>query len=233
MHDSALYYAEKFFKIYCAGTLNSDFKIVDIGSLDVNGSLREVAPKNINYHGLDFTDGKGVDNVLDDPYKLPLPNNCADIVVSSSCFEHSEFFWLTFLEISRILKPSGFIYLNAPSNGMYHKYPIDSWRFYPDSGKSLANWAQRNNHKIQLVESFIGDRSKENVWNDFVAIFQKSPLTRDRNSSTIAASVNGITNAHTNSGFLFHKEHSSDFTELRILEKEVARLKKEAKINMN
>ena len=29
--------------------------------------------------------------------------------------------------------------------------------------------------------------------------------------------------------FSFHGKHSSDFTELRILEKEVARLKKEAK----
>ena len=45
--------------------------------------------------------------MLTDPYHLPFESNSLDVVVSSSCFEHSEMFWLLFLEIMRVLKPEG------------------------------------------------------------------------------------------------------------------------------
>ena len=214
MHESALFYGKKFFEIYCAENSISNPKVFEIGSQDINGSLRQVAPKNTLYTGLDFIEGKAVDIVIDDPYKFPLPNECADIVVSSSCFEHSEFFWLTFLEITRISKPGGLIYLNMPSNGMYHKYPIDAWRFYPDSGIALANWARLNDQKITLIESFVGARSEENVWNDFVAVLQKEPISRDANSPKILDTELGLTNAHTISEFKFHSEHSYEYLEI-------------------
>jgi SAM-dependent methyltransferase len=97
-----------------------------------------------------------------------------DVVVSSSCFEHSEFFWLLFNEILRILKPTGLLYINVPSNGSFHRYPVDCWRFYPDSGVALQNWGKRSGYNCALLESFVGIRkNKADVWNDFVAIFVK------------------------------------------------------------
>ena len=65
--------------------------------------------------------------------------------------------------------------LNAPSNGLYHCYPVDNWRFYPDSGKALELWARKNGVNLTLVESFVAERSGD-VWNDFVAIFRKADL---------------------------------------------------------
>src|SRR5690606_22164720 len=102
-----------------------------------------VAPANVTYIGLDFEKAKGVDVLLTDPYTLPFENESVDVVVSSSCFEHSEMFWLVFAEILRILKPNGLVYLNAPSNGVVHRYPVDCWRFYPDAGEALATWGKR------------------------------------------------------------------------------------------
>ena len=32
-------------------------------------------------------------------------------------------------------------YLNAPSNGEFHRYPVDCWRFYPDAGGALGDLA--------------------------------------------------------------------------------------------
>jgi SAM-dependent methyltransferase len=81
-------------------------------------------------------------------------------------------FWLTYLEILRVLKPNGLFYLNAPSNGLFHRYPVDCWRFYPDSGGALVTWAKRNGMNPVLLESFISNQQVE-VWNDFVAIFLK------------------------------------------------------------
>jgi SAM-dependent methyltransferase len=150
-----------------------NLKIVEIGSQDVNGTLRDVAPPGCEYVGIDFVEGKGVDVVLDDPYKLPLEDESADIVLSSSCFEHSEMFWLVFLEIMRVLKARGLFYLNAPSNGQIHRYPVDCWRFYPDSGSARATWAKRNGINAALLESYTSCQTRDYYWNDFVAVFVK------------------------------------------------------------
>ncbi len=128
MHKTALLNAKAFFDTYAANS--QGMIVVDIGAQDVNGSLRSVAPTQVKYIGVDFVAGKGVDVILDDPYQLPFDDNSVDIVLSSSCFEHSELFWLVYLEMLRILKPSGLLYLNVPSNGDYHRYPVDCWLFH-------------------------------------------------------------------------------------------------------
>lgn len=170
MHDTAMEFGRLFFQTYAQG--RSGLAIVDVGAQDVNGSLRSLAPAGCTYTGLDFVPGRGVDVIIQDPYALPLPDASADMVVCSSVFEHSEFFWLLFNEIQRILKPAGLLYLNVPSNGEFHRYPVDSWRSYPDSGVALQNWARRSGYRTTLLESFTGQQRSEG-WNDFVAVFVK------------------------------------------------------------
>lgn len=173
MHPSAINNGDLFFKRYLNYLPQTPAPlIVEIGSQNVNGSLRDVCPKYANYLGVDFVAGNGVDLVLQDPYQLPFEDNSVDIVVSSSCFEHAEMFWLLFLEVIRILKPHGIFYLNAPSNGSFHRYPVDCWRFYPDSGQALVKWANRNGYKAILIESFVS-RQIRDEWNDYVAVFLK------------------------------------------------------------
>ena len=170
MHDTAMQNGNRFFKTYISD--RTGLRIVDLGSQDVNGSLRELAPEGNEYIGIDFVDGKGVDLITEDPYSLPLKTESVDVIVSSSCFEHSEFFWLLFTELMRVLKPQGLLYVNAPSNGAYHRYPVDCWRFYPDSGVALQNWARREGYATTLLESYICDQAQRG-WNDFVAVFVK------------------------------------------------------------
>lgn len=81
-------------------------------------------------------------------------------------------FWILFLEILRITKPTGLIYINVPSNGPFHRYPVDCWRFYPDSGNALVTWAKRNQLNPMLLESYT-DHQDLDYWNDFVAVFLK------------------------------------------------------------
>ena len=171
MHPTAMNNAKSFFDTYSPGFSGiSNVKIVEIGAQDVNGSLRQVSPKNFQYIGVDFESANGVDLVLEDPYKLPFDSSSVDIVVSSSCFEHSEMFWLIFLEILRVLKPKGLFYLNAPSAGSFHRYPVDCWRFYPDSGRALVKWAKKNGINSEVIESYI---QVSDTWQDFVSIFIK------------------------------------------------------------
>jgi SAM-dependent methyltransferase len=174
MHDTALEFGKLFLETYAGGPEKKT--IVEVGSRDVNGSIRQFAAPHHDYIGLDFDAGRGVDVMIEDPYCFPLETESADIVLTSSCFEHSEFFWLTFLDCQRILKPDGVMYLNAPSNGLFHRHPVDCWRFYPDSGLALARWANRNGLKTVLLESFTG-RRKRDVWNDLIAVFVKDPAS--------------------------------------------------------
>ena len=87
MHKSARDFGKLFFDTYLYQS--SGLKILDIGAQDVNGSLRSLAPKNNEYVGVDFCEANGVDIVLDDPYVLPFEPETFDVIVSTSCYEHS------------------------------------------------------------------------------------------------------------------------------------------------
>lgn len=194
MHDTAMEFGSRFFNTYLKKP--DGLHIVDIGAQDVNGSLRSVAPKTALYTGVDFEMGNGVDIVITDPYALPFDSDSVDVCVSSSCFEHSEFFWLTFLEVIRILKPNGLFYLNAPANGAFHRYPVDCWRFYPDSGMALQNWARRNGYTTTMLESFIGNQQAQ-MWNDFVAIFLKDECHASQHPDRMQYHFSTLTNGLT------------------------------------
>jgi len=75
--------------------------------------------------GVDVMAGRNVDVQLSDPYRLPFEDESVVVVMSSSSFEHSEMFWLLFLEVLRVLRPQGLFYLNVPSNGHFHRWPVD------------------------------------------------------------------------------------------------------------
>jgi hypothetical protein len=142
MHASASELGHIFFQLYWKEGFR---RILDIGSFDINGSLRQHCPAAAEYVGIDLSKGPGVDFVLEDPYRYPFPPSHFDLIVSTSCFEHDPMFWLTFIEASRVLSPNGFMYINAPSNGWYHTHPWDNWRFYPDAALALESWARRIN----------------------------------------------------------------------------------------
>lgn len=173
MHQSAYEFAKRFFDVYVKD--RGPVRIAEIGSQNINGALRDHKPSNcIEYLGMDFEEGKGVDLVLNDAYDFPIKDDTYDVVVTSSCFEHSEMFWLTFLEGLRILKPTGVMYCNAPSAWMpYHRFPVDCWRFYPDAAKGLQTWARRNKIQAQVLESFIGMPDLTILCSDWTAVFIK------------------------------------------------------------
>ncbi len=207
MHPTAMKHADLFFRTYLADA--SAATVVDIGAQDVNGSLKQVCPPGCKYIGVDFIAGRNVDVVLDDPYSLPFDDQSVDVVVSSSCLEHSEMFWLLFLEMLRILKPHGLLYLNAPSNGSFHRYPVDCWRFYPDSASALVTWAKRSGYDPLLLESFTGrkgDTGRRYVddWNDFVAVFLKDAVALPTAARRILDAYEDFDNGyvHGNEGLL-------------------------------
>jgi SAM-dependent methyltransferase len=170
MHKTAEKNAKWFFEKYV--NKENPIKILEIGSRGTP-TIRNLKTDNSEYIGLDMQEGENVDVISTDRYKLPFGDNTFEYVISSSCFEHDECFWITYLEIIRILKPGGLFYLNAPSNGPYHGAPGDCWRFYLDAGDALVNWAKHSGYsETKLLEKFI-DKPDGEVWEDYVCIFQK------------------------------------------------------------
>lgn len=148
-------------------------RIYDLGSFDVNGCYRPLFERSgWTYQGLDLESGANVDIVMQNPYHLPLPTNSADLFISGQAFEHINFFWVTALEIARILKPGGMFFLIAPSRGPEHRYPVDCWRFYPDGYRALARYAG-----LELLEvntDWLSAEEEDSVaWGDTVGVFQK------------------------------------------------------------
>ena len=150
--------------------------VVDIGGRNVNGSLRSFfETKGMKFVCIDMEADASVDIVIPPGERFPFDDGSVDLVVSTSCFEHDPCFWLTFKEMTRIIKPSGYIYINAPTSGPYHTYPGDNWRFYSDAGQALAHWSgkQISNETIYPVKVIETFNVLGSVFNDFVCVWQR------------------------------------------------------------
>lgn len=108
MHYTSLKSGEAFSEAYGL----QDGLVIDIGGRDLYGSLRSFFElKGMKFVCIDMVEDASVDIVVPPGDKLPFEDGSVDLVVSTSCFEHDPCFWLTFKEMTRVIKPSGYIYI--------------------------------------------------------------------------------------------------------------------------
>ena len=198
MHNSALESFNNFRDVYLSKLNNKKIKLIEVGSLSVNSNMKNTLKDNMEYIGIDIVKGENVDIVLDDPYKFPFEDKSVDVVISISVFEHTEFFWLTYLEILRVLKDDGLFFLNAPSNSKFHRHETDNWRFYPDSSLALQKWGERNNFNPKVLEHFTNFETGRDIWNDYVSITIKDKQFINKFPDRIIHSKKNFTNGRLN-----------------------------------
>ena len=149
MHKSSYKIMQRFRDDYVAGIPGENISILDVGSLDVNGSYSDLFSK-YKYIGLDREKGPNVHMVPFYTYKwLELSDNLFDIVISGQAFEHIEFFWITMSEMVRVLKKGGLMCLVAPIGFKEHRYPVDCWRFLSDGMVALGKWCS-----LEIIEAY-------------------------------------------------------------------------------
>ena len=179
MHWSSVEHVQDLIKRHIDAT--AALEVLDVGARDYHvgsghpmpGSYRSLFERpGWRYRGMDLEAGANVDIVQPTPYRFPLASSSVDLVVSGQTFEHVEFFWLTFLEMVRVVRPGGLIFLLAPSRGPEHRYPVDCWRFYPDGFRALSKFA-----RVELVEvttDWQPHRDEASAaWGDTVGVFRK------------------------------------------------------------
>lgn len=116
----------------------SNKRVLEVGSLDVNGSLR-IFFKDCDYTGIDVHDGRGVDVVCKGHEYEAEP---FDVVCSAECFEHDEYYDQTIKNMIRLLKPGGLFFFTCATTGRAEHGTRRSnqalWGTSPDYYKNLT-----------------------------------------------------------------------------------------------
>jgi len=108
------------------------FDVLEVGSYDVNGSVRpyleSLRPRR--YLGVDAEMGPSVDRIVDCEKLTTEVAGQWDVVVSTEMLEHVRD-WQTCMEqLVEIVKPVGLLLITTRSPGFpYHPFPEDNWRF--------------------------------------------------------------------------------------------------------
>jgi SAM-dependent methyltransferase len=115
--------------------------LLEIGSRNVTGVVwRDAFQPKVAYTGLDIHEGDNVD-VVGDVHTLSshLTREHYDAVFSISVFEHLAMPWKAVLEINRIMKPGGLLYISTHPAIPPHELPWDFWRYSRETFKTLLN----------------------------------------------------------------------------------------------
>jgi SAM-dependent methyltransferase len=115
--------------------------VLEVGSLDVNGSARTVIESLVpaRYTGVDIQAGPGVDRVLSVSFLADVFGaESFDVVVSTEMLEHVQDWRWAVTQLKRVLAPGGSLVLTTRSPGFHHHgYPHDFWRFTEDDCRRI------------------------------------------------------------------------------------------------
>lgn len=115
--------------------------VIEVGSLDVNGSLRSVITpfKPITYIGVDICTGPGVDEICDAENLIKkFGIERFDVVVSTELLEHVVNWRKVVSNLKRLLVCGGYLFITTRSKGTkYHGWPYDFWRYEIDDIRQI------------------------------------------------------------------------------------------------
>lgn len=111
--------------------------VLEIGSHDVNGSVRPLFPGATRFHGIDIAAGPGVDEVADAAdWHAP---QSFDVVVSTEVLEHAPRWADIVRNAWEALRPGGVLLLTCATDPRPPHSAVDGWAVRP--GEHYANVA--------------------------------------------------------------------------------------------
>lgn len=138
-HPDQMNFVASVAKMYPAHFFNSH--VVEVGSLNINGSVRQFFSQPTFYVGCDLGPGPGVD-IICPGHKLPFHDETFDVAISCECFEHDKNWQLTLQRMIDLVKPMGLVIFTCattgrPEHGTTKSNPFDA-PFTNDYYKNLT-----------------------------------------------------------------------------------------------
>jgi SAM-dependent methyltransferase len=96
--------------------LVSGGRVLEIGSYDVNGSVRRIFGNAGTYVGVDLHEGPGVDRI-GFGHEVADPDGSFDAAISGECFEHDPHWRETLANMVRLVRPGGLVAFSCASRG--------------------------------------------------------------------------------------------------------------------
>jgi SAM-dependent methyltransferase len=106
--------------------------VLEVGSLDVNGSVRPMVEARgaASYLGVDVVDGPGVDLVADaEELWKHFDRDTFDVVISTEMLEHVADWQRAIDSMVTVLRPGGVVVWTTRSVGFAYHHPPDRWRY--------------------------------------------------------------------------------------------------------
>lgn len=119
--------------------------VIEVGSLDVNGSPRSIV-ESFNpgeYIGVDIQMGPGVDQICNaEGLIIRFGYNRFDVLICTEVLEHVRNWEKVVRNLKHIVKPGGIVLITTVSRGFqYHGYPFDFWRYeISDMGNMFSDF---------------------------------------------------------------------------------------------
>ena len=135
------------------GLARPPFRVLELGSRDVNGSVRNIFRAHgtlfPRYVGLDIAPGPGVDVVADAATWTPPAGEEPDCVVTTEMLEHVADAEAVIANVGRILKPGGVLLLTCATDPRAPHSAIDGGALHPGEhyrnvpARELQTWLAR------------------------------------------------------------------------------------------
>lgn len=132
-------------------------KVLEIGSLDINGSVRQYFEDCV-YLGIDIAPGRAVDRVCRGQ-DFDAPAGTYDFVISCEMMEHNPQWRETWLNMLRLLNPSGVLLMTCATHGRRRHGTPDSTPV--DSPLTSAEGA---NYYRNLIGQDFTDLARPDTW---------------------------------------------------------------------
>ena len=118
-------------------------RALDCGSLDVNGSLRDLFDATTIYIGVDLRPGRNV-SIVSHIHRLPIEDGWFDTVLSAEMLEHDEHWAESLRRMYAVLRVGGLLAFSAATTGRPEHGTVDK----PDVGEDPPDgvWGSSPRH---------------------------------------------------------------------------------------